>query len=152
TENAFLVLERLNTLGIKSVSGDLVIVPPFYFNFDSSATHSGAKLQAIFEGKGSTASAWEHYLTQSGREWTEFTGITFAGYSRVEDQSFITDRMRLLITHLSEPLSDLLKKQNDFSNNFMAEAVGRAIGGPHAIERFLIEEAGLSANEVHIST
>jgi serine-type D-Ala-D-Ala carboxypeptidase/endopeptidase (penicillin-binding protein 4) len=152
TENALLIAEKLHNLGLRYVTGDLVVVAPFYFNFDPSPARSGTKLLSLFKG-GPTSSAWERYLVAVGRPWTEFKGIEFGGLALVKTQSDTPHHgLRLILTHLSLPLSDLLKKQNDFSNNFMAEVIGRHIGGPHIIEQFLVNDVGLSAEDIRIST
>src|SRR5687768_5845963 len=43
-EHAVLLARELNTLGIKEVSGDLIVAPGFTMNFSPSATRSGSQL------------------------------------------------------------------------------------------------------------
>jgi D-alanyl-D-alanine carboxypeptidase len=48
-------------------------------------------------------------------------------------------------------LRDILFLQNAHSNNPTAERLGEAIGGPKAVERFLIEQVGISKSDVQIT-
>jgi D-alanyl-D-alanine carboxypeptidase len=48
-------------------------------------------------------------------------------------------------------LRDILFFQNAHSNNPIAERLGESIGGPKAVERFLIEQVGISKSDVQIT-
>jgi D-alanyl-D-alanine carboxypeptidase/D-alanyl-D-alanine-endopeptidase (penicillin-binding protein 4) len=52
--------------------------------------------------------------------------------------------------HVSKPLREIVKKQNDYSENQTAERLGEAIGGPEAVRQFLIRGVGIPENEVRI--
>jgi D-alanyl-D-alanine carboxypeptidase/D-alanyl-D-alanine-endopeptidase (penicillin-binding protein 4) len=56
-----------------------------------------------------------------------------------------------LATRESLSLRDILFFQNAHSSNPTAERLGEAIGGPKAVERFLIEQVGISKSDVQIS-
>lgn len=56
-----------------------------------------------------------------------------------------------LANHESESLRDILFFQNAHSSNPTAERLGEAIGGPKAVERFLIEQVGISKSDVQIT-
>jgi len=43
-EHAIMIARQLNDVGIRSVSGDIVVAPGFTMNFSSSARHSGEML------------------------------------------------------------------------------------------------------------
>jgi D-alanyl-D-alanine carboxypeptidase/D-alanyl-D-alanine-endopeptidase (penicillin-binding protein 4) len=68
------------------------------------------------------------------------------------DATVNTSTLKILAVHTSLPLVRLLKGLNDFSNNWMASAVGNMVGGPDAVERFLKTEVGLKAEELNIVT
>jgi len=56
-----------------------------------------------------------------------------------------------LASHESMPLRDILFFQNAHSSNPTAERVGEAVGGPKAVERFLIEQVGISKSDVQLT-
>ena len=56
-----------------------------------------------------------------------------------------------LATHESMSLRDILFFQNAHSSNPTAERLGDAIGGPKAVEQFLIEQVGISKSDVQIT-
>jgi D-alanyl-D-alanine carboxypeptidase/D-alanyl-D-alanine-endopeptidase (penicillin-binding protein 4) len=157
TENAFLIIDNLHKLGIQSVAGNLIIIAPFYFNFDVSTAQSGEAFFKLCQGRWSEAEqrTWRDYVGAQGNADREFKNIEFSGQLRVDSESSREQWQKdahLLFTHLSRPLPDLLKSQNDFSNNFMAEAMGRAIGGPATIEKFLVNDLGIAADQVRVSS
>jgi D-alanyl-D-alanine carboxypeptidase/D-alanyl-D-alanine-endopeptidase (penicillin-binding protein 4) len=63
-----------------------------------------------------------------------------------------TSNLKLIAVHNSLPLVRLLKGLNDFSNNWMAMIIGRLVGGPDAVKRFLENEVKLKGDEVKIVT
>ena len=56
----------------------------------------------------------------------------------------------LLLSHYSDPLVSLLLYQNAHSSNAVAEVVGASLGGPQAIQDYLIGEIGLSESEIFV--
>lgn len=60
-------------------------------------------------------------------------------------------RGNLLVTHVSKSLKDILFYQNAHSINMIAERLGEVLGGPKAVERFLIEQIGIPEEEVYVS-
>jgi D-alanyl-D-alanine carboxypeptidase/D-alanyl-D-alanine-endopeptidase (penicillin-binding protein 4) len=56
-----------------------------------------------------------------------------------------------LANHESMSLRDILFFQNAHSSNPTAERLGEAIGGPKAVEEFLIEQVGISKSDVQIT-
>ncbi|MEW6734775.1 MAG: D-alanyl-D-alanine carboxypeptidase [Acidobacteriota bacterium] len=152
-ENAFMVTERLRGLGIDSINGDLIVIPPFYLNFNSSVTRSAEELLELLKGENlspAAAQAWLAYSTPEGQPAREYQGIQVSGDAHIANAMVGREMGQQLLTHLSRPLTEILKSQNDFSNNFMAEAIGNHIGGPRAIERFLVETVGIPDQEIYV--
>jgi D-alanyl-D-alanine carboxypeptidase len=56
-----------------------------------------------------------------------------------------------IASHLSSSLRDIVFVQNAHSINQSAERLGEAVGGPRAVEKFLVQEVGLGPAEVSIS-
>jgi serine-type D-Ala-D-Ala carboxypeptidase/endopeptidase (penicillin-binding protein 4) len=79
-----------------------------------------------------------------------FQGLEIFGSTQIISNEEIPTEKQLLLIHQSRNLLDILKMQNDYSNNFMAEVVGEKIGGPKVIEKFLIEKVKLSPNQLEV--
>jgi D-alanyl-D-alanine carboxypeptidase/D-alanyl-D-alanine-endopeptidase (penicillin-binding protein 4) len=60
-------------------------------------------------------------------------------------------RGSLLVSHLSNSLRNILFYQNAHSSNPVAERLGEALGGPRAVEQFLIEQIRIPKDEIFIS-
>ncbi|MBN8724969.1 MAG: D-alanyl-D-alanine carboxypeptidase [Acidobacteria bacterium] len=152
-ENAFLIGENLSYLGIKKVTGNLLITNPFYLNFDTSVQRSAQELKLIFSPTNWTKSvqeAWTEYT--ENRPNAVFQGLEIIGSTQIISAGEIPIRKQLLLTHQSRNLLDILKMQNDYSNNFMAEVVGEKIGGPKVIEKFLIEKVKISPSQLEVAS
>jgi D-alanyl-D-alanine carboxypeptidase/D-alanyl-D-alanine-endopeptidase (penicillin-binding protein 4) len=118
------VAEELKKRGIKGVSGKLYVSKDFSFNFDDSAERSAGLFAARLklEPKPQQTAIAEK---ASGAE---------------------------LFVFESHPLREVLRYQNTFSNNFVAQKLGEAVGGVEAIRRFLVGELGLPASDVKLET
>jgi D-alanyl-D-alanine carboxypeptidase len=62
-----------------------------------------------------------------------------------------TPRGTALASHTSSSLRDILFYQNAHSVNQTAERLGEAVGGPAAVEQFLIKDVGIAAKDISIS-
>jgi len=62
-----------------------------------------------------------------------------------------TVRGTKLTGHASSSLRDILLYQNEHSVNSTAERLGEAVGGPKAVEQFLIRDLNIAANEITIT-
>jgi serine-type D-Ala-D-Ala carboxypeptidase/endopeptidase (penicillin-binding protein 4) len=110
--------------GITRVSGDLVIVGPFTYGFFSTTDKATKALAVMMRRAG---------IKVGGRT----TGGTLRGAR--------------ITTHVSSSLQDILFYQNAHSVNQIAERLGEALGGPKAVEKFLIKDVGIAPSDVTIS-
>jgi len=65
-EQAVMIARRLNDLGIRTITGDLVIAPGFTMNFNSSARRSGEELYETLDSKlrsSEATGAWTYERT-----------------------------------------------------------------------------------------
>lgn len=153
-EHAVLLARELNTIGIKQVSGDLIVAPGFTMNFSPSATRSGNQLYDTLDSTLRYAEAV--------RAWTyERTVLNdHAGLENVPSVAVMGDVLvspvapsaKLLLTQRSSPLVDILKVLLCYSNNFMADRIGEALGGPESVRQRLIAELQLAPEDLKIST
>jgi D-alanyl-D-alanine carboxypeptidase/D-alanyl-D-alanine-endopeptidase (penicillin-binding protein 4) len=73
------------------------------------------------------------------------------GGVRIEGGIVFADKSgSLLVSHYSEQLIRILLFQNAHSSNAIAEVVGQAVGGPVAIQNFLIQNLGLAEQDVFV--
>src|SRR6185436_1207068 len=56
-----------------------------------------------------------------------------------------------IAVHESMSLRDILFFQNAHSSNPTAERLGEAMGGPKAVEQFLIDQVGISKSDVQLT-
>jgi D-alanyl-D-alanine carboxypeptidase/D-alanyl-D-alanine-endopeptidase (penicillin-binding protein 4) len=161
-ENAFLIADKLNQSGIREVTGDLVVLGPFHFNFSAAREISAKGFRTTLSQETWTAAAktaFPRFLSMRAAE-KRATGHPFSieppslkiAGKTITDSIVDTQTLKLLAVHTSLPLVRLLKGLNDFSNNWMASVIGNMVGGPSAVERFLKSDVGLRDEEVGIVT
>jgi D-alanyl-D-alanine carboxypeptidase/D-alanyl-D-alanine-endopeptidase (penicillin-binding protein 4) len=118
---ASMIAAELRSRGIKKIVGGVMVSPGFCFNFSESPEDSAGRL-----GK----------ALRLGNVTTGVAGGTNGN--------------RLLVFD-SYPLRDVLLYMNARSSNFIAERIGASIGGPTAVQQFLIDELKLPAPKVTIA-
>jgi D-alanyl-D-alanine carboxypeptidase/D-alanyl-D-alanine-endopeptidase (penicillin-binding protein 4) len=119
---------QLSRIGVAKVTGALRIAGPFYYfatgyHSNLSPQTSAAKLRTAFQR----------------------AGITIDGDTVVGEKSGT-----LLLSHYSDQLISILLYQNAHSSNAVAEVVGASLGGPQAIQDYLVNELGLSESEIFV--
>lgn len=163
TENAFLVSEALNQLGIKRVTGNLVVNDRFWTGWENGSAGvipdpsrrsltMGQRLRGALDAArwtGITRTTWREFAPRTGRTASRPPSVSIVGPARV-DASGPVGSDTLLFVHKSQPLVETLKRFNAFSNNDI-ERVGAAIGTPADLETMLAERLGADA-PVQLST
>jgi len=153
-EHAVSIANELNRLGIRTVTGDLIVTDNFAMNYSGSSLASAKSLLASMDaGKRSPAASrvWLNYVTNSGRA-AAIQGnpsVTFTGQAYVQP---IPSSLHLLFTHESATLKNIVKATMCYSNNFLAERLGDMIGGPYAVSRTVQQYAGIAPNEFSLQT
>lgn len=153
-EHAILLARQLNLLGIREIAGDLVVAPSFTMNFNSSAAGSGQQLYDTLDSS--------RRYAEAVRAWN-YERTLLKGYDSVEAVPSVTMKgavgigaapasARLLFTQKSSKLVDILKVLLCYSNNFMAERIGEALGGPKAVSRQVAGYLGVDESEIRLSS
>ena len=153
-EHAVAVARELNQLGIKTVSGDLVIAPGFTMNFSPSAQRSGERFYDTLDAERRPAAATRAWY-DSRVALRDAEGLRVAPSVAVMGAVYVgavPKGARSISTHYSPQLSDVLKVLLCYSNNFMAERLGDQLGGAAGLMRLLSTELGFKAGEFRIST
>ncbi len=122
------VASQVSRVGVSHVRGALRIVGQFYYfangyRSNLSTETSASKLRAALQSAGIRIEGDTVYGEKSGT---------------------------LLLSHYSDPLASILLYQNAHSSNAVAEVVGASVGGPQAIQEYLVRQLGLSDSEVFV--
>jgi serine-type D-Ala-D-Ala carboxypeptidase/endopeptidase (penicillin-binding protein 4) len=127
-ENALLVTQRLNELGLRHVTGSLRSQGPLTFDWqpDDGAMH----LRQAMSGQ-APPSAWDAVRTFAGSDVAP-PALRFDGTPAVAAATAEPDAVaeHPLVVHRSQMLIELAKQLNDYSNNVfkpLADAAGGAI-------------------------
>jgi D-alanyl-D-alanine carboxypeptidase/D-alanyl-D-alanine-endopeptidase (penicillin-binding protein 4) len=153
-EHAVMLARELNELGIRAISGRLIVSPGFTMNFDWSTTRSGEQLRdALDTTRRSTAAmqAWtdERKLVNDAVSLRTVPSVVVLGEVAV---GAAPPEASALLTHKSSKLVDILKVVLCYSNNFMAERIGDTVGGPQTVRAMLLEKLKINADEFFISS
>lgn len=150
-EDALAVAQALSQLGLREVTGRLLISGEFYMNFTTNSARSGQLLKQVLspaiaragKGRGRSKAPVEEVSVTSARHPIMIRGP-------VEVVVTPPERRVALVQHRSLPLTQILKRMNVYSNNAMANMVTTAVGGPSHMLRQAVTAAGLTANEVQL--
>ena len=153
-EHGVMIARQLNGLGIRTITGDLIIAPGFTMNFNSSARRSGEWLYDTLDAtlrSSEAARAWTYERTALGDQSSLQTVSSLTVQGTVSVGS-VAPGARLLLTHKSSKLTDVLKVLLCYSNNFMAERIGDSLGGKTSVTRQLIRMLGIAEDEVQLAS
>jgi serine-type D-Ala-D-Ala carboxypeptidase/endopeptidase (penicillin-binding protein 4) len=153
-QHAVTLADELNKLGIRSVTGDLIVTDNFAMNYSGSSLYSGQSLFSSMDAsKRSPAAtrAWLNFLSYSGRfnQSNGVPSVTFTGAAYAQP---IPSSLQLLFTHESAPIREIVKATLCYSNNFLAERLGDMLGGPYAVARIVHLNASVPPVEFSLQT
>jgi len=153
-EHGVLLARELNKLGIKQVTGDLIVAPGFTMNFSGSAKRSGERLYDTLDTARRPAEAmrawnYERTLLNDKASLETVPSLAVMGAVVVEP---VAPTAKLLLTQRSSKLIDILKVLLCYSNNFMAERIGEALGGPESVRQRLTTQLGLGPDEIRVAS
>ncbi|MBA2502030.1 MAG: D-alanyl-D-alanine carboxypeptidase [Pyrinomonadaceae bacterium] len=152
-EHAMMLAGELNKLGIRTVTGDLIVAPGFTMNYSPSALRSGENFYDTLDAT--------RRPTGASRAWSEYQRVAASVQSRTLPSVGVMGAVyvasvpagaRQLLLHRSSTLVDVLKVLECYSNNFMADRLGDQLGGPEGLERFLASTVGVNPSEVYLAT
>jgi serine-type D-Ala-D-Ala carboxypeptidase/endopeptidase (penicillin-binding protein 4) len=153
-EHAVMIARQLNTLGIRTVTGNLIVSPGFTMNFNWSAKRSGEQLYNTLDStlrSGEATRDWLYERAALGDQASLQTTPSVAVMGEVEVNPVAPDA-KLVLSQKSSKLVDILKVLLCYSNNFMAERLGDSVGGVHSVQRQLTTSLGLSPSDLMISS
>jgi len=152
-EHAMVVADALNKIGIQKVTGDLMVSPQFTINYTPSALRSGVVFYDTMDATRRSAAAvnaWHNYLkTNSPNQPRPIPSVAVMGAVTAD---VLPTNLRLLATHESSPLKDILKACLSYSNNFLSERLGDSVGGIYGVQNIVIREAKIPFEEFQIAS
>ena len=123
-------------------------------NFNWSARTSGELLYDTLDStqrSSEAVRAWTYERTTLGDKSSLQMVPSLAVKGEVYVGS-VAPGARLLLTHKSSKLTDVLKVLLCYSNNFMAERIGDSLGGKEAVMRQLVARLGIAPGEVQFAS
>ena len=153
-EHAVIIAEQLNKLGIRTVTGNLIVAPLFTMNFRRSARRSGERLYDTLDAtlRPTEASASWNYVRAMQRVNVGAAPVPSVAVMGEVLVKPVDADAKLLFTHQSSRLTDVLKVLLCYSNNFMAERLGDSLGGVRSVERKLNAALPIPAGEFKLSS
>ncbi len=151
-EHGITVANELNRLGIHTINGDLIVTDNFAMNYSMQAQSSGSALQAVMNSakrSGAAVRAWQNYLVNSKKVVLTNPSVTMTGGVYVQS---LPTNAKLLFSHESAPMREILKTTLCYSVNFLAERLGDMVGGAYAVARVVQLNAQIPPEEFYIQT
>ncbi len=130
-EEAIALANTLQQMGIRQVTGDLIIAGNFTMNFETNSAKSGLLLKQAFN-----AANWDYAAQiayQNMAPDTPQPTLQIGGQVKADASSWKSQVSGWLVRHDSMPLVGVLKAMNIYSNNAMAEQLANTLGGPTAV-------------------
>ena len=151
-EHAVNVAAELNRLGVRSITGDLIVTDNFSMNYSMQAQYSGNALLAVMDSTKRSAAAtraWNNYLISSKKTAGSVPSVAVTGSVYVQA---LPTNAKLVFSHESAPMREILKVTLCYSNNFLSERLGDMLGGPYAVARIVQQSAQIAPEEFYIQT
>jgi D-alanyl-D-alanine carboxypeptidase/D-alanyl-D-alanine-endopeptidase (penicillin-binding protein 4) len=163
TENAWLMAEALNDLGVRGVSGNLFIEGTFWMGWERGAERRetdpgrrvalmGDRLLNIWSPVAddqTLADHWKVFAERSGRGDARAPVVRVRG--GVKPSTGRAGDALPVVTHRSSPLPVILKRFNTYSNNDIVR-IADPLGGSKALEPFLNALTGGTEGRVGVAT
>lgn len=145
-EEAIAVGNALNDIGIRRVTGNLVVSNNFYMNFYPNPAVAAEKLkEALNSKRWSSEPQVQHAKMPSG---TRRPTVAIEGGIQINNDR--PNTLRLLLDHQSPPMSQIIKQMNIYSNNMIAEVLGELAGGADVVAEIAAETAGVPRAEIQL--
>jgi len=161
-ENAFLVARAIERLGVRRVTGRLIVDHGFWIGWeggsegrltdaDDRATRMALRLRDALDSRRwsrGTRREWAAFAERRQLDPRERPRVVVLGGVAVEDDPGTT---RSLLAHRSNELVQVLKRFTAWSNNDI-ERLGYSLGAPEDLSRYLTDRFGVQDGAVQIET
>ncbi|MGA7932680.1 MAG: D-alanyl-D-alanine carboxypeptidase, partial [Kovacikia sp.] len=146
-EEVFAIGNDLNRLGIRKVTGNLIITGNFLMNFEPLPQKAGELFKQALNSKNWSGEAEYQFQTLSkgtARPQVEIAG----GVHVVTYGTDLLPQQTPLLRHRSLPLFHMLKLMNIYSNNVIAESLANSLGGAGMVAQKAALAAGVPPQEI----
>jgi len=148
-EEAIALGNTLQQAGINSVAGNLLIAGNFAMNFEADPLIAGTLLRRAFDSDLWPNEAREQYAEMP--PGTPRPQIRIDGFVQpVSGNELASRQIAPLVQHQSLSLAQMLKLMNIYSNNFIADALGEAMGGGAYLSSQTARLANVPLEEVQL--
>lgn len=153
-EQAVEVAQALNQLGIRKVTGNLIVPYGFTMNYHWSALRSGEQLYDTLDSERRSSDASQAWFEQrralgDAASMQNIPSVAVMGAVIVDS---VPPNSRVILMHKSPTLIDVLKPMLCYSNNFMSERIGETVGGANGVKRTLVQHYAISENELSLAS
>ena len=161
-ENAFLVAQALNKLGVERVTGSIIVNKRFWMGWENGSAGREADpvkralLMATRLRQALDPRRWSWPTRASWREFAERRGLPAAHPPRVVILRGVgtdgdTSRGEMLVVHRSQPLAEILRRFNCYSNNDI-ERVAAGLGSVNELADMVAARCDVPRSEVELET
>jgi D-alanyl-D-alanine carboxypeptidase/D-alanyl-D-alanine-endopeptidase (penicillin-binding protein 4) len=161
-DNAFLVAAALDQMGISRVTGALVVNRTFWIGSENGSQGTLAdptlrglrmagRLREALDPRRWSASmrtSWRAFARRRGVDVRRPPRVAVAGGVGVDGE---TRQGNLLLVHRSEPLRDLLRRFNCYSDNDI-ERLGTTLGAPAQLADLIAERCAVPRESIDLET
>jgi len=144
-EEAIALGNTLNQMGIRGVTGNLIIAGNFYMNYEVDPLKVGQLLKQALN-----STSWNEEIIAQYSRMTPGTAkpqVLIAG--NVVSQ-FGGANSTIIIRHQSLALVEILKQMNIYSNNLMAEILAANVGGAATVRQLASQASGVPIDEIRL--
>lgn len=146
-EEAIALGNSLNQIGIKRITGNLIVTGNFMMNYNFNPLQAGELLKQGLDAQlWSTAAAAQYLKMPPG---TLQPQVAISG--SVQVAQFPIPKQILLLRHHSLPLAKILKEMNIYSNNDIAQMLADNLGGAQVVQQQAALAAGVPQSEIQLA-
>lgn len=161
-ENAFLVAQALNELHVERVTGSVIVNRRFWMGWENGS--EGRQPDPVKRGilmatrlrqaldprrwNGPTRVAWHDFALRRNLTASRPPQVVVAGGAGVDGEAAPGE---MLVVHRSQPLADILRRFNCYSNNDI-ERVAASVGSVDDLAAFVAERCGVPRETVELQT
>ena len=159
-EEAVVLGNSLQNLGIRKVTGKLIVNEKFYMNYKSNSLVAGKLLLKSLNEKLWSAEVASQYLTLplgTPRPQIEiFGGVEVSEMGEISEmeemgeQDNVSSSLQLLVRHQSLPLGEILRQMNIYSNNYISQILADALGGANEVMKIAENAASVASGNISL--
>ncbi|HEY9660715.1 MAG TPA: D-alanyl-D-alanine carboxypeptidase, partial [Allocoleopsis sp.] len=147
-EEAFSLGNTLNQMGIRQITGDVLVTGKFAMNFETDPITAGTLLK-----QGLNASLWSDEALAQYQQLPADTPrpqVAIDGTVRLATPDDATGILRPLVRHRSLPMVNILKGMNIYSNNVIADMLADNLGGADMVAQKAATLAQVPPEEISL--